>query len=308
MKRLYSKLKFQVPHMITEEKIQVLNSWNSYFKYDPTDSGSLERKFFGNPFIKPVSTLTNGKAYSLMGLRSTRFLYAPFEKNIAWILSAAPGDEDELSNLLERQIEECKKLGIKRVYYSNFSPGYFFPGIDREKYAEVFGSLIQAGFKEDSVALAMEAEIGEHWYEEKKDDSVVIKCLGETEKQEFLEFIEKNFPADCFYRANGVLSEGSLQQVIVAKVNGKFAGYAMYSAGEGPMEFAPGERFGCFEVSETHRSMGIGTKLLVRTLNSMKANGIRHTYFLWTSEKASHLYLRYGFKITRQFSIMVLKL
>ena len=118
--------------MITEERTQVLNSWNSYFKYDPTDSGSLERKFFGNPFIKP--------------------------------------------------------------------------------------------------------------------------------------------------------------------------------AGEGPMEFAPGERFGCFEVSEEHRSMGIGSKILVRTLNSMKATGIRHAYFLWTSEKASHLYLRYGFKTTRKFRIMVLKL
>lgn len=291
-----------------EEKTKVLDSWNSYFRYDPTDSGSLERKFFRNPFIKPVSILTSGKAFSLMGFRSTSFLYAPFEKNIAWILSAAPGDKDELLILLERQKDECRKLGITRVYYSNFSPGYFFPGIEREKYPEVFDSLKEAGFEEDSVALAMEAEIGEHWYEEKEDKSVVIKSLGEGEKQEFLEFIEKNFPADCFYRANGVLSEGNLQQIIVAIVNGKFAGYAMYAAGEGPMEFAPGERFGCFEVSETNRSMGIGTKLLIRTLNSMKANGIRHAYFLWTSEKASHLYLRYGFKTTRKFSIMVLKL
>ena len=294
--------------MITEERTQVLNSWNSYFKYDPTDSGSLERKFFGNPFIKPAGTLTNGKAYSLMGFRSIRFLYAPFEKNLAWILSAAPGDKDELLRLLEKQKEECRQLGIKLVHYSNFSPGYFFPGVDREKYPEVFDSLIEAGFKEESVALAMEAEIGDHCYEEKKDENVEIKCLCETEKQEFLEFIRKNFPADCFYRANGVLSEGNLQQVIVAKVNGKFAGYAMYAAGEGPMEFAPGERFGCFEVSEEHRSMGIGSKILVRTLNSMKANGIRHAYFLWTSEKASHLYLRYGFKTTRKFRVMVLKI
>lgn len=291
-----------------EEKNKILKSWNAYFRYDPTDSGSLERKFFQNPFIKPVSVLTNGKAYSLMGFRSTKFLYAPFEKNIAWILSAAPGEGDELVKLLERQKEECRHLGITHVFYSNFSPGYFFPGIDREKYPEVYNSLVDAGFEEESVALAMEAEIGEHWYEEKEDKSVVIKSLEETEKQEFLEFVEKNFTADCFFRINGVLSEGNLQQIIVAKVDRKFVGYAMYAAGEGPMEFAPGERFGCFEVSEAHRSMGIGTKILIRTLNTMKANGIRHAYFLWTSEKASHLYLRYGFKKTRQFSIMALKL
>ncbi|MGC8514899.1 MAG: GNAT family N-acetyltransferase [Thermoplasmata archaeon] len=294
--------------METALKAEILDSWNAYFKYDPTDLGSLDRKFFKNPFIKPVDTITNGKAYSLMGSRATKFLYAPFEKNLAWILSAAPGEKDQLVNLLEKQKTECIRKGIDKVYYSNFSPGYFFPGIDRKKYPEVFDSLREAGFEEDSVAIAMEAEIGEHWYEEKNDKNVEISNLNIDESEEFLEFIEKNFPADCFYRANGVINEGDLQQITTAKVNGKFAGYAMYAAGEGPLEFAPGERFGCFEVSEAHRSMGIGTMLLVHTLNSMKTNGIRHAYFLWTTEKASHLYSRYGFRITREFSIMVLEL
>ncbi len=294
--------------METAIEAQILNAWNSYFRYDPTDTGSLDRKFFENPFIKPVDTLTYGKAYSLMGFRATKFLYAPFEKNLAWILSAAPGESDELVKLLEKQKSECIRRGIDRVYYSNFSPGYFFPGIDRKKYPEVFESLSEAGFKEDSVAIAMEAEIGEHWYKEINDNNVRIGNLQIDESEKFLEFIENNFPADCFYRASGVINEGDLQQITVAKVKDKFAGYAMYAAGEGPFEFAPGERFGCFEVSEAHRSMGIGTMLLVHTLNAMKANGIRHAYFLWTTEKASHLYSRYGFRVTREFSIMVLDL
>jgi mycothiol synthase len=294
--------------MQTATKAQILASWNSYFRYDPTDDGSLDRKFFKNPFIKQMNTITNGKAYSLMGIRAKRFLYAPYEKNISWILSACPGENNQLVKLLEEQKKECRKLDIERVYYSNFSPGYFFPGIERKKYPEVYESLVEVGFKEDSIAIAMEAEIGEHMYEETNNDKITIRNLKSDEIEKFLEFVERNFPADCFNRANGVINEGSLQQITVAIVEENFAGYAMYAAGEGPLEFAPGERFGCFEVSEANRSMGIGSKLLVYTLNSMKANGIRHAYFLWTTERASHLYSRYGFKMTREFSIMVLDL
>jgi N-acetylglutamate synthase-like GNAT family acetyltransferase len=294
--------------MQTELKAQILDSWNAYFKYDPTDADSLDRKFFKNLFIKPMDTITNGKAYSLMGRRATKFLYAQYEKNLAWILSAAPGEGDQLVKLLDRQKLECKKLGIERVYYSNFSPGYFYPGIEKKKYPEVFDALSESGFKEDSIAISMEAEIGEHFYVQIKDERIEITNLKSDESERFLAFIEKNFPADCFYRASGVINEGNLQQITVAKVNGEFAGYAMYAAGEGPMEFAPGERFGCFEVIEANRSMGIGSKLLVYTLNSMKANGIRHAYFLWTTERASRLYSRYGFRVTREFSIMVLDL
>ncbi len=294
--------------MYAETKHKILRSWNSYFRYDPIYDGALERKFFGNIYIKPLEPLVNGGSFSLLGIRARKFLYEPFEEDKAWILAAAPGDEDDLPYLLGQQIDKAKELGIKQIHYSNFSPGYFYPGIDKERYPEVYNSLKTSGFREDSIALAMDAEIWGNLYDEKKGDETEIDTLKEEQIPGFLEFVENNFPADCFLRANGVIAEGNLGQITVAKVNGKFAGYAMFAAGEGPLEYAPGERFGCFEVSETYRSMGIGTKLLVRTLNSMKANGIRHAYFLWTSEKASHLYLRYGFKITRQFSIMVLDL
>ncbi|EQD69355.1 GCN5-related N-acetyltransferase [mine drainage metagenome] len=289
-------------------KSSILKAWNSYYRYDPTDIGALDRKFFGNIYIKQLETIVLGEAYSLMGTRGNKFLYTPFGNDKAWILSAGPGKSNELQDLLELQIEQCSKLGIRKIYYSNFSPGYFYPGIDRKRYPEVFNSLTSAGFKEDSVALAMEADIGGFSYEEASESDIAISSLHEKDIQGFLEFVEENFPADCFYRANGVINEGSLQQISVAKVSGKFAGYAMFAAGEGPLEFTPGERFGCFEVSENFRSLGIGTKLLVRTLNAMKAMGIRHTYFLWTTERASHLYTRYGFKVTRKFSIMVMDL
>ncbi len=289
-------------------KRSILKAWNSYYRYDPTDIGALDRKFFGNAYINPLENLVLGDAYSLIGTRKTKFLYAPIEEDRAWILSACPGKHNELQNLLGLQIMQCRKLGIRKIYYSNFSPGYFYPGIDREKYPEVFNSLASAGFREDSVALAMEADIGEFSYDEPGESDIVITNLHEKDIRDFLEFVERNFPADCFYRANGVINEGSLQQISVAKVDGKFAGYAMFAAGEGPLEFAPGERFGCFEVSEDFRSLGIGTRLLAYTLKAMKAMGIRHTYFLWTTERASHLYTRYHFKVTRKFSIMVMDL
>lgn len=289
------------------ERERILEIWNKFYKFDPTSLFQLERKYFQNPHVVPIGEQVNEGAFSLLCKRRGE----PREENSgkeAWVICAGFTDRIEFIKLLKKQIEYARDMGIERIYYSNFSPGYFFPGIDKEKYPELYDLLTELGFSLDSEALAMEADIGEIHYTQKEKNEAEIRNLKIEETEELLKMVRSNFPYDCYLRVEGVIKHGSLDQISIAKLDNRIVGYSMYASGEGPFEFSPGERFGCFEVLEAYRSMGIGGRLLTSTLINMKANGIRHAYFLWTSEKASHLYSRYGFRITRKFQIMSLSL
>jgi ribosomal protein S18 acetylase RimI-like enzyme len=289
-----------------EEINKILEIWNHYYVYDPTSRFQLERKFFKNKFLEPIGPLVYGDAYSLMCKKSN--LENVHQNRNAWIMSMAYTQKKDLSDLLESQIRNAKAAGITKLSYSNFIPGYFFPGIDDEKYPEIKNILVDKGFNVESEALAMEAKIGEIKYEETKNNKVNINNLQIEDIKEFLNFVKQNFPYDCYLRVSGVVEKGDIEQISVAKVQNNIVGYSMYASGEGKFEFAPGERFGCFEVLEGYRSLGIGSGLLVKTLINMKGNGIRHAYFLWTSERAAHLYQKYGFKVTRKFKIMSMEI
>jgi N-acetylglutamate synthase-like GNAT family acetyltransferase len=100
------------------------------------------------------------------------------------------------------------------------------------------------------------------------------------------------------------MKKGISDQIVVARRGGRIVGYGMFSAGEGNLWYSPGERFGPFGVENSERSKGAGSAILARLMNNMKGLGIRHAYFLWTDERASHLYKRFGFRITREFTIL----
>ncbi len=296
--------------MVTaSEKEKILNLWNKFYRYDPTTIYQLNRKYFENKYVDIIGKQSNKSAFSLLCKKNGKFNNEDGkEDKEAWIFSAGYTQKEQLIELLYKQIELARNLGIKKINYSNFSPGYFYPGLDSEKYPELYNLMNEIGFSTISTALSMEAEIGEMQYELPKANDLEIGNLKMEDKEEFLAIVKNNFPFDCYLRIEGVIRYGSIDQIAVAKYNNEIAGYSMYASGEGPFEYSPGERFGCFEVLEKYRSLGIGSRLLIATLINMKANGIRHTYFLWTTEKASHLYKRHGFRITRRFQIMSLLL
>jgi mycothiol synthase len=280
--------------------------WNNVFQYDPTNVDQLKRKFFNNEYVRPIEPLIMDDAFSLLGIRSKPFLYEKYNTNEAWLFAAGSIFPENLRKLINLQILKLKEIGISHINYSGFSPGYFFPGIDSDKYPELYKTLLSIGFKVVDEAITMEADIGNLKYSVQRDQRVSITDLQHSEVKIFLSMVSENFPADCYMRCQGVISKGSIDQITIAKVDSKIVGYAMYASGDGPFEFAPGERFGCFEVIDRYRSLGIGSKLLSATLIKMKSNGIRHAHFLWTTEKASHIYSRYGFNISRRFKIMSL--
>ncbi len=289
-------------------KLALVRDWNKFYYKDPTNLSQLNRKFFHNQFLTPLTEISISGSFSLAGYRSKPFTKNDGDTRSAWILAAGFEKADSMLSLLYDQFAALREKGYRVINYSNFSPGYFYPGVDRYAYGQLYDVLMDAGFKRDSEGIAMSADLDNLQHSQIERDNVEIMPLDQGNRALFETFIRKYYPGDCATRAEGVINNGSMEQITIAKVQGNIVGYAMYSAGEGPMEFAPGERFGCFEVLDQYQSMGIGSALLSGTLISMKCNGIRKAYFLWTGERAKKLYERFGFKETRRFQILTAKL
>lgn len=287
---------------------KILHIWNYYLKNDPTNPTQLSMKYFENPYLNIEKPIYNEGAFSLLCTRNLDQWHNREDYGKAWIMAAGFKDKNSLEELLDEQLENLRLLGIREVYFSNFSPGYFLPGIDVNSYPELYHIFKAKGFAEISKALAMDLELNnfipEKYSSMDKLNDIDIMELEESIKEDFIRFLQINYPGDCFLRALGVVEQGSLEQITVALKGGKIIGYSMYSSGEGPFPYAPGERFGCFEVLPEFRSKGIGSRLLSRSLFNMKTNMIKHAYFLWTDENAARLYERFGFKRSRTFLIL----
>lgn len=291
-----------------EFKNDILRKWNDFYTKDPTTLSQLDRKYFHNNCLKHISRISNEHSFSLLGHRNITDLSRETDRKVSWILAAGFSNSSSLVSLLSEQFQFMKNKGFSEIRYSDFSPGYFFPGVDLKAYGELYNTLLDSGFSRESEGIAMSADLEQMYYPQKERNDIRIMPLDEDHRLEFIDFIQKYYPGDCATRAMGVIENGSMEQIFIATSDKEIAGYAMYSAGEGPMEFAPGERFGCFEVLDQYQSMGIGSALLSGTLMSMKSNGIQKAYFLWTGERAKKLYERFGFKETRRFQILSAKL
>ncbi len=290
------------------ENSDIVKMWNSYFVLDPINTAQLRRKWLLNPYLERIRPYIREGAYSLLVARKRPFHHEPINYGRSWIMSAGLSSLKALELLIQEQISISEKGGFKEVLYSNVTPEYFYPGIDSKHYPEIFDILTDNGFVIAEEAISMEIDLGDRKYAGVHDYESSISDLSKKEFSKFLSFLARNYDGDIYQRAYDVIRKGDPYQITVAKVDDEFAGYAMFSTGEGSFWYSPGGRFGPFEVLEKFRSKGIGSKLLSRTLDKMKEYGLRHAFFMWGNEKAAHLYSRFGFKETRRFEIMKLLL
>lgn len=93
-------------------------------------------------------------------------------------------------------------------------------------------------------------------------------------------------------------------QVIVATYGDEVVGYAQFWGVEDYAWACAGEHFGPFGVKQSLRNKGIGTLILYRCLQNMRKRGVHRAFLLWTDPQAARLYERFGFRVTRKFTVM----
>ncbi|MCT1477749.1 GNAT family N-acetyltransferase [Microbacterium sp. p3-SID336] len=200
--------------------------------------------------------------------------------------------------------------GVQTVYFSSYTPNYFLPGLDADRYPEADAFLRGMGFQTQYTSVAMDRTLNDYAMPDDVRARIAeMRAEGWTffspSGDDLVDLIEiaGTFNADWSRGIReGVLGGQALERIMVCRdPEGTMLGWAMHGTYENVLE-----RFGPFGVLPESRGTGLGKILLHLTLERMRALGAHSAWFLWTEETsaAGHLYLKTGFEITRTFTIL----
>jgi len=202
--------------------------------------------------------------------------------------------------------------GAKKALISPYAPGYFWPGVDIERYRDAIAFLLANGYRETSRPLAMQTQLEKvrrpEWLRQKigalktgKDASVVIKEYTPDLVPFIHEFMVEEFPGDWERWVRDAALDihagrSKTDRVMFAWDNEKNAivGFVHWN----------GERFGPVGTAVSERGRGIGAWLTFEALEHMRSAGKQVAWFLWTDDKTAKLYEEAGFQEWRRFAIM----
>lgn len=202
--------------------------------------------------------------------------------------------------------------GRTEIALAPYTPNYFVPGVDKERYADGVAFLQKNGFVEFSEAIAMDAMIGRFELSpevskrerELAAEGVLIESFRRERLTEYLEFMDTHMPGPWLEDARRNLKEMTAghfpeEAILLATDGGKIIGYCQFE----------GQHFGPFGVIDGYQGRGIGGVLLARTLYQMRLLGNHAAFVLWTGERAAKgVYGRLGFTVSRRFALLRKKL
>jgi GNAT superfamily N-acetyltransferase len=213
--------------------------------------------------------------------------------------------------LLERVIGWLRARGATSVFFSSYTPNYFLPGLDAERYPAAARLLDSLGFATHYECVAMDRTLNDYLVPE----TIAAKIealradgyrLGTPSGDDLVDLITiagDRFNPDWARAIREAVVAGlPLERIVIVRdPKGVMLGWAMHGTYESVIE-----RFGPFGVLSESRGTGLGEVLLHLALERMRAAGAHGAWFLWTDEDsaAGHLYLKTGFAVTRRFRVM----
>jgi len=298
---------------------QLLNLWNRMLPLDAITIDTLESRVLLDDNFDPETFLVAKERDKIAG-----FVVGTYASRVplgdhdphgdrSWITAFAVGEDYQRNGvgtkMFNHLLEKFKSLGKKECYIATYAPGYFVPGVDIHEYGNAILFLRKLQFEEVYRPLSMDTELPlfkiSSKVEEKERElaasGIAIRPFTRSDLIAYLNFLEANMPADWVRVARSNLRDITrgifhLDQIFVAVYENtqEIVGYCQYE----------GSHFGPFGVAEKHQGKGIGTVLLARTLERMRAKGYHNAYVLWTDDVAAKVYSKFGFKETRRFAVM----
>jgi mycothiol synthase len=310
------------PYRCSDEG-DLLALWNAALPQDPLDAPTFRRKVLLDPNFRPDWLLVADAESCLAGFclcLIDRTPPADGPDTAGWI--TAFGVAPQLrrqglgSALLDRALELFRSAGRSQVAIAPYVPNYFVPGVDERHYAEGVAFLQRRGFEVVSRPLSMDASIVllDHApfaprEERLRGRGIEVRSLQAHEMPLLLAFLREHAPPDWLRDARELLTDTTrglaTEEQFTVAVRAVPVGHPTREAEiVGYCQFR-GEHFGPFGVREDERGRGIGTVLLARCLQTMRAHGLHNAWVLWTSdETAARVYSRFGFRETRRFAVL----
>jgi len=292
-----------------EDEAAVIDLWNRCLVRDTVTPQVFRRKVLLDPHFDPAgfrlawhdAELIGGcLAMGRAGLGGTTGWLRMIFVHPAWRRRGVG------SRLLGEALEYLRRAGKTQVQVAA-GPNYFIPGVDLHAYAAAVPFFEAYGFVRGSESISMDASLVQYEIPAEalqtearlRSEGIIVKLLEPGEILPLLEFLERAFP-HWVEPARELLvwcthGWADYDQFLIARASdGRVVGYCQYD----------GEHFGPFGVDPAMQGRGIGTVLLARCLERMRARGYHSAWFMWTGERAARLYRRFGFVETRRYVSM----
>lgn len=296
---------------------QLLDCWARALPLDTITLDAFERKVLLDVNYERDSLIVAERGGEIVGFVVCFVLNKPIEK---------VGHREDTGFITAMGVvPEVRKLGVGTmllaaaeaffaargrhiVCIAPYTPNYFVPGVDKDRYADAVRFLEEHGYAEYSEGIAADAliskfEIPRDVLEKERKlaaEGIVVRQYQREDLVDYIQFQRDLMPGPWVEDARRNLIELSngrfpCDAIWLAVDKGKIIGFCQNE----------GDHFGPFGVSDDYQGRGIGSVLLARTMHQMRVRGYHCAWVLWTGERAlKGVYGRLGFTLTRRFAIM----
>lgn len=294
---------------------QVVSLWNQCLTYDTITVGKFRRQALFDENFDPALCYVALEGEQVVGFclgmrRKFPYLERGLEPDRGWIVAIFVAEAYRRqgigTKLVQRSEADMRSRGAKNITLFAYSPGYFFPGIDKENYPAAAPFFEKLGYEAGSTDYSMCKDL--HGFQI-SPEGLAKKAAAEAKGYRFvnftydyalelLEFNRDNFGGGWKRNALIAMQNGTAEDLIllVLSPEGKICGFSMRMIDGNP------SRFGPIGIDKNMRNEGLGSILLDFAQQEMARRGIYHMFFVTTDDPGRRYYERKGLHVFRSFT------
>ena len=290
----------------TTDAPTVINLWNTCLPADMINEENFYKRVICDINFDPNLFLLAEKDGELLG-----FAYGARRNEQSWVtaMGVCPMQRRKgVGKALLSTIETTLlNYGAKSITLGVHPTNYFFPGVDKNAYAEAVDFFKAHDYNETSTCVSMDLSLRGYQTPQKYLDKraalikegYAFKPFRLQDSLPVFALVQEHFPHWMDNVRDSILA-GRAEKTLILAYNpkGEVVGFVL-RAMDGTEE-----RFGPFAVHPSTQGTGVGGVLFHEMMSSMVAGRIFYTYFLWTGGRNIDIYKTWGMKVYRTYSMM----
>ncbi len=294
------------------QELPVVELWNRCLERDEITLTAFRRKAILDPNFDPRGCFVAQAGDAVVGFLLSLHRRYPYydlglEPDKGWITvffvhpdHRQRGIGSALLAEAERFLAQC---GAAQVTVADYTPNYFFPGVDLDAYEPSFRFLAARGYVTSQRVYGMGTSLIDfsvppdkaEKFKRLRSSGISVEVYEPLLSLRVLEFLRRNYPGDLFHVAHDRLMEDpECDEILVALKEDEVIGFSHFL----------GERFGPFGIAPAYAGRGIGPMLYYATVEQMRRKGRRNLWLAWTTGRAKDFYYHVGLRVTRRHAIM----
>ena len=305
-----------IREITTADEKPLLKLWNICLTADTLDSFNFYKRIICDINFDPSFFLLAEKEGKIVGFayglkRRVADEFVGMQQEQSWLSAMGVHPDFRRMGIGRALLSEVEsrllKKGAKNIDLGTNPQNYFFPGVDQQAYGPAIDFFKACGYTEKSECVSMDMSLRDYTPSEKhKEKRAALEEQGYSfgfyqpkDTIGIFNLLRTHFPHWLDNVRDSILAGRAEKSVVIARnEKSEVVGFAM--RGMDGTE----ERFGPFGVSPDLQVGGIGGVMYHELIQSMIAQRIFYTYFLWTAGRNVDIYGSWGMKIYRKYSMM----